>query len=155
MMPRRKTLFLAGALAVAGCYTSDELTAPDDLPATSRCYPLAMRSDLLWSGTNDATLTTWLDSRGCASASYDPAKKPVALFDWDNTILKNDIGDAITFHLITHDQILQPPNQDWKLTSGYMTDAGAAALTAACGTTVPAGKPLPTSTNLACAHEIL
>src|SRR5205809_783898 len=74
MMLRQKTLFLAGALAVAGCYTSDELTAPDDLPATSRCYPLAMRNDLPWSGTNDATLTTWLDSHGCASASYDPAE---------------------------------------------------------------------------------
>jgi phosphoserine phosphatase len=36
-----------------------------------------------------------------------------------------------------------------------MTDAGAAALTAACGTTIAPGMPLPTSTNAACGAEIL
>src|SRR5262249_13892309 len=133
MLLRPQTLVLAGAVALAGCYSAgfDDSAHPAPFE-TSRCYPLAMRSDLVWSGTNDATLTGWLDSRACDNPAYDAAEKPVALFDWDNTILKNDIGDAITFHLITHDQILQPPNQDWKQTSGYMTDAGAAALTAAC-----------------------
>jgi phosphoserine phosphatase len=51
--------------------------------------------------------------------------------------------------------VLQPPSFDWKKTSGFMTDAGATALSAACGGAVPAGQPLPTSTNLDCADEIL
>jgi phosphoserine phosphatase len=106
-------------------------------------------------GTNRATVTGWLDGRGCDNPSYDPAKRPIALFDWDNTVLKNDIGDAITFHLVSQGLVLQPPAQDWKQTSAYMTDEGAAALTAACGTQVPAGMPLPTKTNTACADEIL
>ena len=148
-----ETLLLAGALAFAGCSDLDD--APEPVLSPGNCYPLAMRNDLAWSGSNADKVTGWLDSRGCASATYDPAKRPVALFDWDNTILKNDIGDAITFHLLTHDQVLQPPGQDWKQTSAYMTDEGAAALTAACGITVAAGKPLPTRTNLACTDEIL
>jgi phosphoserine phosphatase len=150
-----ESLLLAGALAFAGC--ADDIEAGESAApaASSSCYPLEMRNDFPWYGSNSDKLTGWLDAKGCKSASYDPAQRPVALFDWDNTILKGDIGDAITFHVIAHDQVLQPPNQDWKQTSAYMTDEGAAALTAACGTTVPAGKPLPTSTNLACADEIL
>jgi phosphoserine phosphatase len=128
---------------------------PDAPVEPVTCTPATLRTDLTWYGTNRQDLTTWLSSKGCTSTGYDAANKPVALFDWDNTISKNDFGDAITFYLLAHDKVLQPPNQDWKQTSGFMTDAGAAALTAACGTTVAAGQPLPTSTNTACAAEIL
>jgi haloacid dehalogenase-like hydrolase len=114
-----------------------------------------MQPDAAWYGTNLETLTAWLDSRGCETELYRPRQPPVVLLDWDNTVVKNDVGDAITFHLIAHDQVLQPPARDWKRTSGYMTDEAAAALTAACGSDIPAGHPLPTSTNLACADEIL
>jgi phosphoserine phosphatase len=136
----------------APVHTAD---AAVDSPPQATCTPQALRTDLVWYGSNRADLTGWLASKGCTSPGYDKTKKPVALFDWDNTISKNDFGDAITFYLVSHDKILQPPNQDWKQTSAYMTDAGAAALTAACGTTVAAGSPLPTTTNNACADEIL
>jgi phosphoserine phosphatase len=139
---------------------ADEPGKIDDNPGTDtlekkHCFPSALRLDLPWHGENRATLTTWMDSLGCASKGYKHNKPPVALFDWDNTVLKNDIGDGITFYLIANDKVLQPPAQDWKRTSKFMTDAGAAALTAACGTDVPAGSPLPTSTNLGCADEML
>jgi len=153
-MIKLEAVFLMGALAFAGCSDLVDGGAPAPSGSTN-CYPLPMRTDLPWYGANRETLTAWLDSRGCESKSFDPAAQPLALLDWDNTVLKNDIGDAITFHLVSHDQVLQPPNQDWKQTSGYMTNAAADALTAACGTEVPAGQPLPTSTNLACADEIL
>ncbi|MDQ3335830.1 MAG: haloacid dehalogenase-like hydrolase [Myxococcota bacterium] len=135
----------------------DELLAPQQLVPLEKkvCAPSTLRADLPWFRENRATLTSWMDELGCQSSGYKHNKKPIALFDFDNTILKNDIGDSITFHLIKNDKILQPPNQDWKRTSKYMTDAGAAALTAACGTDVPAGQPLPTSTNLGCADEML
>ena len=96
-----------------------------------------------WYGSNRADLTAWIDAKGCASAGYDPAHKPVALFDWDNTLSKNDFGDAITFWMIANDKVLQPPGQDWHATSAFLTDAAATALTTACGTTVAAGSPLP------------
>jgi phosphoserine phosphatase len=126
-----------------------------DSPPPSTCTPQTLRTDLTWHGTNRADLQTWLASQGCNSTGYNAAKKPVALFDWDNTVSKNDFGDAFTFYLIAHDKVLQPPNQDWKQTSAWMTDAGAAALAAACGTTVAAGDPLPTSTDTDCGQEIL
>ncbi len=171
MMNRTTQLasLLCLVLAGAGCTDTSEPTpdadAPDKLApapqpgvdalAKKPCAPSALRTDLPWHGTNRETVTAWMDEAGCQSPGYKHNKKPIALFDWDNTVLKNDVGDAITFRLISHDKVLQPPAQDWKRTSRYLTDAGAAALTAACGTDVPAGQPLPTSTNLGCADEIL
>jgi phosphoserine phosphatase len=113
------------------------------------------RDDLPWYGANRETLTAWLDSAGCASPGFDRHAPPVALFDWDNTVSKNDVGDAITFYVVAHDQVRQPPDRDWKRTSRYLTDAAASALAAACGAEVAPGRPLPTSQNLACADEIL
>ena len=158
-------LMLLGAAACGDGSDSDDLD--DTLPGPTQvdferpprppvaCRPSALRSDLSWYGTNREDLTAWLASRGCTSDTYDANNPPVALFDWDNTVSKNDFGDAFTFHLIANDKVMQPPNQDWKQTSPYLTDAAAAALSAACGTAVPAGSPLPTSTNTACANEIL
>ncbi len=135
------------------------LESPDLTQATSAshtaCAATSLRTDLAWYGDNRATLDSWIASEGCASADFKHNKPPLALFDWDNTVVKNDVGDAVTFHVIKHDLVRQPPGQDWKVTSAYMTDAGAAALTAACGTDVPAGGLLPTSTNLGCADEML
>jgi hypothetical protein len=133
----------------------DAATPTPDAPVQATCQPAALRADPLWFGNNRADLTSWIDSRGCASAGYDAAKKPVALFDWDNTLSKNDFGDAITFYLIANGKVLQPPNQDWKQTSKFMTTAAADALTSACGLTVAAGQPLPTNTNADCADEML
>lgn len=145
----------ACACALAGCTDlEDDTSAPAPTPA-STCYPLAMRDDLPWYRANREVLTAWLDSRGCESAGFDPAARPVALFDWDNTVLKNDIGDAVTFYAVANELVLQPPAQDWTRTSAYLTPVAVTALGAACGTQVAAGQPLPTKTNTACADEIL
>ena len=158
-------LYLAATLGSIGC--GDDITeqptpdAPDqplpDAPVVDPCQPTTLRTDLAWYGTNRATLSTWLDSRGCKSPGYSATAKPIALFDWDNTVVKNDVGDALTFYMIAQGKVLQPPNQDWKLTNKFMTNDGALALTAACGTTVAAGQPLPTNTvaGAACANEML
>jgi phosphoserine phosphatase len=155
-------------MLLAACGDSSPATTPDaaitpptpDAPVTppaNPCVttPTALSTSATWYGSNRADLTAWIDAAGCASAGYDPAHKPVALFDWDNTLSKNDFGDAITFWMIANDKVLQPPGQDWHASSAYMTDAAATALTTACGTTVAAGQPLHTSTNTACADEML
>src|SRR4051812_13621188 len=67
-----------------------------DAPPESTCKPQALRTDLVWYGSNRADLTGFLAAKGCGSATYDAAHKPVATFDWDNTISKNDFGDAFT-----------------------------------------------------------
>lgn len=146
------------ALDAAGARDApDGLGTLDGLDALRHrgCRPTALRTDLPWYGSNRETITGWIDSAGCASASYDRHHPPVALFDWDNTVSKNDVGDAITFHLVAHDKVLQPPDRDWKRTSRYLTDAAASALALACGSAVAPGRPLPTTSNTACADEIL
>jgi phosphoserine phosphatase len=159
-------LILTTLLAVAAC--GDQTQAQPDAPAAmpdapdtpaSACAatPSQLRTDLTWFGDNRQTLTTWLDSGGCESPTYDKSHHPVALFDWDNTISKNDFGDAITYWFIAKGKVLQPPSQDWKQTNPYMTDAAASALTAACGTGTAAGSalPVPSATNHDCADEML
>ncbi len=169
MTNQMNRLFLFAVMAGAvGCGDDETLNpTPDAAPpeadaaadaatdAAPACAGQSLRTDLPWRAGVREQLQTWIDSTGCRSTGYDGTRKPVALFDWDNTVIKNDIGDAITFYLIEHDKVLQPPGQDWGRTSPYMTAAAQAALTAACGTDVAAGQPLPTATDTDCADEIL
>lgn len=110
---------------------------------------------LTWYMQNRQTLDTMIDEVGQNSATYDPAKKPVAIFDWDNTVIKNDVGDIVFFYMVKNDKIIQPPGKDWKATSRYLTTAAATALNTACDSLVAAGMPLPTNANANCADEIL
>ena len=57
--------------------------------------------------------------------------------------------------MLAHDLILQPPMKNWRFTSRYLTADATAALDAACGALAQAGSALPTSSNMACAKEIL
>jgi hypothetical protein len=136
-----------------------EVTPDAPPPPVDLCdqTPSDLRTDLAWYGDNRATLQAWLDTAGCKSATYDKTHKPIALWDWDNTISKNDFGDAITYYMVANGKVLQPPNQDWQQTSPFLTADAVSALTTACGTTVAAGQPLPTNTTAYanCADEIL
>ncbi len=107
-----------------------------------------------WKTEARTKINQLLLARGIASPAFDPAKRPVAVFDWDNTVLKNDIGDATFFWMIKHDKILQPAGKDWGTTSPNLNVAAKAALNTACDALANAGEPLPTSTNTACADTI-
>jgi len=163
-------LILATLLAAAACSGDDNHAVQPDagqadaaadalVVPQSKCdgTPTDLRTDLTWFGNNRQTLTTWLDSKGCKSAGFDKTHRPVALWDWDNTISKNDFGDAITYWFISHGKVLQPAGQDWHNSSAYLSDAAVTALATACGTTVAAGAPFPapTATNHDCADEML
>lgn len=155
------TLSLTSSLLVA-CDDTEALTpdaAPDpepmaDAAKVDKCTarPTSLDPALPWFGTNAATLTSWLDAAGCKSDGYDGTKKPVATFDWDNTISKNDFGDAITFHFIKNGLVKQPTS--WAATSPYLTADALAALDAACGVPTGTGN-VPTDTNAVCADEML
>src|SRR5438067_4617735 len=110
---QKPTLAFTFLVTFTGCGDNPQLAAPDaptvqiDAPAAkpNLCKqlglePATMRADLAWYGNNRGDLTAWADSLGCASAGFDAAKRPVAMFDWDNTISKNDFGDAITYYFV-------------------------------------------------------
>ncbi|HEY8039269.1 MAG TPA: haloacid dehalogenase-like hydrolase [Polyangiaceae bacterium] len=107
-----------------------------------------------WLPQNRARLDALLESRGASSPGYDPVHRPVATFDWDNTMMRNDIGDATMAWLLTHDAILQPPGRDWSLT-GPLTPAAVQALHAACDAAAEPGRGLATRESAGCADAIL
>ncbi len=104
-----------------------------------------------WLPTNRARIDAMIDQLGRTSPSYDPARRPVAVFDWDDTMMRNDIGDATFIDMLRHDEVLQPPGRDWAITNKHLTAAARAALNAACDAIAEPGQRLPTSRNAACA----
>jgi phosphoglycolate phosphatase-like HAD superfamily hydrolase len=107
-----------------------------------------------WLPENRARLDALLSARGASSPGYDPAHRPVATFDWDNTMMRNDIGDITMAWMLQHDEILQPPARDWGVTSHGLTPAARASLNAACDAGGEPGKPLATRENPGCADAI-
>ncbi|MEU8825685.1 haloacid dehalogenase-like hydrolase [Streptomyces sp. NPDC048636] len=143
-------------LALAATLSTPVAATAHDTPKhrTPRAECPQLSKDLPWYGDNRARLQHMIDERGtCGQDSHPGSPKPVAAFDWDNTIVKNDISDATLAWMLKHDKILQPTS--WRATNKWLTDAAHRALTRACGTSVPVGRPLPTSTDTDCTDEIL
>jgi hypothetical protein len=107
-----------------------------------------------WLPENRARIDALLQARGATSPAYDPAHKPVATLDWDNTMMRNDIGDLTMAWMLAHDAILQPPMRDWATTSKALTPAALATLHAACDAAGAPGQPLATRQVPKCANAI-
>ncbi|MFC9796254.1 HAD family hydrolase [Streptomyces sp. NPDC127584] len=155
---------VTAALALAATSLVSATTAeakPRD-QRTPRPCPTLRASDG-WHGANKARIDALLAEQ-CHDKARKPdaanvrtpvagrGGKPVAVFDWDNTVVKNDVGDA-TFHwLLRNDRVRPPRHGDWSTTSRHLTPAAATALGAACPTAV---RVLPTATDVRCADELL
>ncbi|MFD6974182.1 haloacid dehalogenase-like hydrolase [Streptomyces sp. NPDC059949] len=109
-----------------------------------------------WHGDNQARLQELVDRHGRCDPYRPGRAKPVAVFDWDNTVVKNDVGDATMFWMLRNGRIRQPAAGDWSTTSRFLTPAAATALAGACAALARPGDPLPTGTpaGAACADEI-
>ncbi len=68
-----------------------------------------------WDPKNHAALIAFLTAE-----AKRPGRK-VAVFDWDNTVIKNDIGDAAFIGLLDRGMIRTLA--DWRRTSPYLTEA--------------------------------
>ncbi|MEV7420951.1 haloacid dehalogenase-like hydrolase [Streptomyces sp. NPDC089919] len=109
-----------------------------------------------WYGDNQARLQRLVDDYGRCTPYRPDRHRPVAVFDWDNTVVKNDVGDATFFWLLRNGKVRRPADGDWSGTSRYLTAPAARALSAACDPLAAPGAPLPTGTRegLACADEL-
>ncbi|MEU3739501.1 HAD family hydrolase [Streptomyces sp. NPDC032198] len=154
---KRRAAAAAAVIAVAGAgLVTVQATAEATQPVRSQskdCPSLTVSKG--WYGDNKARLQKMIDTYGRCGDSGDSggkgAAKPVATFDWDNTVIKNDVGDATMFWLLRNSKIRTPRNADWHTTSRYLTDPAAKALAKAC----PAdGATLPTRRDTDCADEI-
>lgn len=137
-------LACASALCLTGCEDPKPPESPRHLDPT-----------LSWYGENRTRLDALIQQHGKAGSAYDAAHKPVAAFDWDNTVIKNDIGDATFFWMLQNDKVRQPPNRNWRLTSTALTVEAATSLSQACDLLAEPGQPLPTRASAACATELV
>jgi len=152
----------AGVLACSGPQGPEGPTGPQGpegpAGADETPRPARLLDDKVgrWLPENRTRLNALIQTQGIASATFDPRNRPVAVFDWDNTVVKNDLGDATFFWMLRHDKVLQPPNRDWATTSKNLTTQARAALNAACDTAAEPGQPLPTTQAAAtCADELV
>ncbi|MFH8563407.1 haloacid dehalogenase-like hydrolase [Streptomyces sp. NPDC017988] len=157
---KRRAVAAAAVLAVASAglaavQATAEATQPEPHARPAACPDLTVSRG--WYGENEARLQRMIDTYGhCGPRSEQGGARPVAVFDWDNTVIKNDVGDATLFWLLRHGKIRTPQNDDWHTTSRYLTDPAAKSLAKACpatGTTLPTHRD--TARGAACADEIL
>jgi phosphoglycolate phosphatase-like HAD superfamily hydrolase len=157
---RLPTLALAGwlASAVLACTGPQGPDGPqgpggkDGVPG-----PVRLLDDKVgrWLPENRTRLNALISTLGIASPAFDPKNRPVALFDWDNTIVKNDLGDATFFWMLRHDKVRQPADKDWGTTSIHLTPEARTALNSACDSAAAPGEPLRLSLHPACADELV
>lgn len=65
----------------------------------------------VWEDKLYERLTKLIAENGKGSANYDANNKPYAVFDWDNTTIINDIGEATFTYQITHLAFKMTPEQ--------------------------------------------
>jgi hypothetical protein len=149
----------AAAAGSTGDGTAAGTAVGNGAAASGRADCPRLSKKLKWYGHNRAALQRVIDERGLCGhhaagdgTSGDGKSRPVAAFDWDNTVTKNDTTDVTLAWALKHDKILQP--RSWRDTSKWLTPAADRALTKACGESVPVGRPLPTSSDTGCTDEI-
>ncbi|MFE5866825.1 haloacid dehalogenase-like hydrolase [Streptomyces virginiae] len=144
----------AAPLALVVVTGSGLLAAPPAEAAHAPCPPVTIGSG--WYGDNRSRLQQLVDRYGACGPYRSGRAKPVAVFDWDNTVVKNDVGDATMFWLLRNGRIRRPAAGDWSTTSRHLTPAATKALADACDALARPGTPLPTGTpaGAACADEI-
>ncbi|MFF8837725.1 HAD family hydrolase [Streptomyces sp. NPDC015130] len=153
MNHRLRTSAAAAALVLAGTLAATGPASAGQAEAGTAACP-ALKSSDGWYGDNkariDALIAEHCENRGTGKGSG--RKKPLAVFDWDNTVIKNDVGDATFYWLLRNDRIRPPRGGDWSTTSRHLTPEAATALGDACPTGT---RTLPTSTDTRCADELL
>ena len=91
--------FLRGAIATAAA------GALATVPLTSHAAAAARAADVgleraKWSPRNRELVASMIAGSGSLSPGYRAAKKPYAVFDWDNTSIMNDCEEALLMHQI-------------------------------------------------------
>jgi len=141
---------VVGALSIPG---SAWAASASNSAASPQCRQLD--ASLTWHTGVREFLQSAIDKHSTCTGTAGSGERKVAIFDWDDTVIKNGVGYSMNYYMVRNGLVLQPPRQDWRTLHRYLSDAAAKALRSACGTSVAAGEPLPTHTNVACADEIL
>lgn len=109
---------------------------------TSSSFAVELDPSFSWYGDNQKKINVFLKTKN----------KGVAAFDWDNTVVKNDIGNAFFYWMLTHNLIKMP--QSWESVSIHLTSDTIIQLNKLCPITKKE-KKIDTKNNLACADLLL
>ena len=105
------TALLAGSLPATASAAHRAAPAQGTPAARNATHCPQLSKDLTWYGHNRAKLQRTIDERGtCANPGLADGhgRAPVAAFDWDNTMTKNDVTDATIEWSLLHDKYLAP-----------------------------------------------
>lgn len=91
------TLTAVALLVVSGRHSSDAARH-------GKCRTLAVESG--WYGDICDRINAMIKQLGSCGGSPDRA--PLALFDWDNTMIRNDIGHAKFYWVVRNSKVRQP-----------------------------------------------
>ncbi|KAI9012201.1 lipoprotein LppF [Hyaloraphidium curvatum] len=89
---------------------------------------------LPWHACNRERVDTLLLALGNTSARFDASRHPIAVLDWDNTVVRGDVADATLSYALRNGLLRPPPNGNWSSVSPYLTDKALYTLRAACPT---------------------
>ena len=108
-MKSQRTYLLIAAL-IAGLFggCAQTTTAPDSQVQVQQAVKLA---DANWDKFNKAQLDKFIATYGKGSPSYNPAKPPYAVFDWDNTMVFLDVEEATFIYQLEHLKFNMTPAQ--------------------------------------------
>ncbi len=120
---------------------------------------LLLDPSLDWYGTNRQQLDQMILTYGKFGGNYLADQPPVAVFDFDNTCIKNDIGNMVTYWMLNNNLIYQPPGYNWSFFNSLLTIDAIMALNTACDNQGLPGTLMTTDLNdvasRACANEII
>src|ERR1700742_2011964 len=112
----------AAMLSVSGCGDSGDDPQGDE--SDNGCRTLA--ADPGWYGDNRDRINAMITKLGsCGKLAPETDEAPLALFDWDGTMVKNDIGDATFFWMVRNSKVRHPAGGNWGTTSQYLTPPAA------------------------------
>lgn len=88
------SFFVVFLLGLSSCSTNSPPCVEEALCGSTELIHVG------WLPENQRALDQLIREKGSKSKNYDPEKRPVAVFDWDNTMIANDIGEATLLYLI-------------------------------------------------------
>lgn len=107
-MGKKRIILICGlALMLAACQTNqstDKVTEKNPSSAQSSVNKEASKTleKGMWEDKLYARLSRLIEENGSSSPNYKPNQKPYAVFDWDNTTIINDIGEATFVYQINN-----------------------------------------------------
>ncbi|MDH6365274.1 phosphoserine phosphatase [Enterococcus sp. PF1-24] len=115
---KKKTVYLSCTLALfllGACTTKKEETTKTEESTTVTSSTATEEITILSKGNfyepNYQALNQLILDNGDKSSDYDEKNKPYAVFDWDNTTIINDIGEAVFTYQIANLRFKMTPDE--------------------------------------------